>query len=55
METMPDSQVICGIDTHADTVCVAACDPTGRVLGTTEFPVTWSGHRAMFRWASELR
>jgi transposase len=54
MDTMPGSPVVCGIDTHADTICVAACDRTGRVLGTAEFPVTVRGHQAMFRWASRF-
>ncbi len=34
-----------GIDTHADTIHVAAIDPWGRELGDQEFPTTPAGYR----------
>lgn len=37
--------VIGGIDTHADTIHVAAIDPWGRGLGDQEFPTTPTGYR----------
>ncbi|WP_422933974.1 IS110 family transposase [Sinomonas sp. P47F7] len=37
--------VIGGIDTHADTIHVAAIDPWGRELGDREFPTTPKGYR----------
>jgi transposase len=50
METMPDSRLVCGVDSHADTIMAAVCDPTGRLLGTGEFPVTAAGHRRLAGW-----
>lgn len=37
--------VIGGIDTHAETIHVAAIDPWGRGLGDQEFPTTPAGYR----------
>lgn len=37
--------IIGGIDTHADTIHVAAIDPWGRELGDKEFPTTPVGYR----------
>lgn len=37
--------IIGGIDTHADTIHVAAIDPWGRELGDKEFPTTPAGYR----------
>lgn len=37
--------IIGGIDTHADTIHVAAIDPWGRELGDKEFPTTPDGYR----------
>lgn len=34
MGTMPDLGLVCGVDSHADTIMAAVCDPTGRLLGT---------------------
>ncbi len=39
------TQVIGGIDTHADTIHVAAIDDLGRDLGDREFPTTPAGYR----------
>jgi transposase len=39
------TRVIGGIDTHADTIHVAAIDDLGRDLGDREFPTTASGYR----------
>lgn len=36
--------IIAGIDTHADTIHVAAIDPWGRELGDKEFPTTPRGY-----------
>jgi transposase len=54
METMPELELVCGIDSHADTIMVAVCDSTGRVLGTCEFPVTAGGHRRLADWLASL-
>ena len=54
METMPRAGLICGVDTHADTIMVAVCDPTGRLLETCEFPVTSGGHRRLAGWLDSL-
>lgn len=37
--------IIGGIDTHADTIHVAAIDPWGRELGEKEFPTTPAGYK----------
>lgn len=37
--------IVGGIDTHADTIHVAAIDPWGRELGDKEFPTTPAGYR----------
>jgi transposase len=42
--------VVGGIDTHKDVHVVAAIDTTGRILGTSSFPTTLAGHRALLRW-----
>jgi transposase len=39
------AQVIGGVDTHADTIHVAAIDDLGRELGDREFPTTPPGYR----------
>jgi transposase len=36
--------VVGGVDTHADSLHVAAIDPVGRALGDQEFPTTPSGY-----------
>lgn len=38
-------RVIGGVDTHADTIHVAAIDTLGRELGDAEFPTTPEGYR----------
>ena len=37
--------IIGGVDTHADTIHVAAIDPWGRALGDQEFPTTPAGYQ----------
>ena len=37
--------VVGGVDTHADTIHVAAIDDLGRELGDREFPTTPAGYR----------
>jgi transposase len=44
--TSPEAtRVIGGVDTHADTIHVAAIDDLGRQLGDREFPTTATGYR----------
>lgn len=43
--TLDTGTIIGGIDTHADTIHVAAIDPWGRELGDNEFPTTPAGYR----------
>ena len=43
--TLDPGTVIGGIDTHADTIHVAALDPWGRELGDKELPTTPTGYR----------
>ena len=54
METMPQVGLVCGVDSHADTIMAAVCDSTGRLLGTAEFPVTTAGHRRLAGWLGSL-
>ena len=54
METMPGLGLVCGVDSHADTIMAAVCDPTGRLLGTGEFPVTAAGHRRLTGWLASF-
>jgi len=54
METMPQVGLVCGVDSHADTIMVAVCDPTGRLLETSEFPITTGGHRRLAGWLESL-
>lgn len=42
----PQPRVIGGVDTHADTIHVAAIDATGRPLGDREFPTDPAGYAA---------
>lgn len=44
--TLDPGTIIGGIDTHADTIHVAAIDPWGRELGDKEFPTTPRGYTA---------
>lgn len=44
------TEVIGGIDTHADTHTVAALDQIGRLLGTATFPATLPGFRDLTEW-----
>ncbi len=43
-------QITGGVDTHADTHTVAACDALGRLLGHQTFPATPSGYRQVLAW-----
>lgn len=47
------SQVIGGVDTHADTHTVAAIDGLGRLLGHQQFPTTRRGYKAALSWLQE--
>lgn len=42
-----------GIDTHADTIHVAAIDPWGRELADQEFPTTPAGYQAALRFLTD--
>ena len=44
------TEVIGGVDTHADTHTVAALDQIGRLLGTATFPATLPGFRDLIAW-----
>ena len=48
--TLDPGTIIGGIDTHADTIHVAAIDPWGRELGDQEFPTTPAGYRDALRF-----
>jgi transposase len=45
-----DRKVIGGVDTHADTHCVAVLDSAGRLLGTREFPSDRAGCEQLLAW-----
>lgn len=45
--------VIGGIDTHADTIHVAAIDPWGRELDDAEFPTTPTGYRRALEFLTD--
>lgn len=45
--------VIGGIDTHADTIHVAAIDPWGRELGDQEFPTTPPGYQQALQFLTD--
>lgn len=42
--TQEEARIIGGVDTHADTIHVAAIDTLGRALGDREFPTTPAGY-----------
>jgi transposase len=44
------SEVIGGVDTHADTHTVAALDQVGGLLGVATFPATAAGYRELADW-----
>jgi len=44
--------VVGGVDTHADSLHVAAIDPVGRALGDQEFPTTPAGYQRALRFLS---
>ena len=50
MDTMADGGLVCGIDTHADTMAVAVCAPTGAVIATALFEMTGEGHDRLLGW-----
>lgn len=56
MDTMTEDEprVTVGVDTHGEVHVAAALDERGRLLGTSSFPTTVSGHRRLVRWASNL-
>lgn len=45
-----DTEVTGGVDTHGEVHVAATIDPTGRILGTSSFPTTPAGYRALLRW-----
>lgn len=52
-QVVPDPStggVIGGVDTHADTIHVAAIDDCGRDLGDAEFPTSPAGYRSALRF-----
>jgi transposase len=44
------SEVVAGVDTHADTHTVAALDQIGGRLGTATFPTTTAGCQQLLGW-----
>jgi len=52
MDTESDrvAEIVGGVDTHKESHTVAAVDGAGRLLGTSEFPATASGYRALLDW-----
>jgi transposase len=46
------TEVIGGVDTHADTHTVAALDQVGGLLGVATFPATAAGYRDLLDWLS---
>lgn len=50
MPAMP-SEVILGVDTHADTHTAAVLNTIGEVLDVIEVPATMAGYRRLVRWA----
>jgi transposase len=51
--TMPclESEVILGVDTHADTHTAVLLDLVGRVIATETVPASARGNRALVAWA----
>jgi transposase len=47
----PTSEVVLGVDTHADQHTAAAVDGLGRILGVIEIPTTGAGYRQLVAWA----
>lgn len=47
---MAQNGLVCGIDTHADSMAVALCEPTGKVPATACFAATRRGHRELLAW-----
>ena len=39
-----------GVDTHKDTLAVAALNAVGGLLGQGEFPATPAGYRSLLGW-----
>lgn len=50
----PTTEVIVGVDTHADTHVAVAIDHLGRHLGELEIPTTRRGYRQLCAWARRL-
>lgn len=46
------TEVIGGVDTHADTHTVAALDQVGGLLGTATYPATAAGYQQLLTWLS---
>ena len=53
MNTMVDTRLVCGIDTHADTMTVAVCTSTGKVVSTQSFEMTSRGHERLLGWLNQ--
>mgnify|MGYP003598865205 CR=1 FL=1 len=47
----PTSEVVVGVDTHADQHTAAALDGLGRILGILQIPTTPAGYRRLVAWA----
>ena len=47
-------RVVIGVDTHLDTIHVAAITDTGQLLGDAEFRTNPTGYHAALRWAQSF-
>ena len=50
----PITEVIVGVDTHAEIHVAVAIDHVGRVLGELEIPTTRRGYRQLCTWARQF-
>ncbi|MEZ5253795.1 MAG: transposase [Microthrixaceae bacterium] len=50
----PITEVIVGVDTHAEIHVAVAIDHVGRVLGELEIPTTRCGYRQLCTWARQF-
>ena len=47
-------RIVIGVDTHLDTIHVAAITDTGELLGDAEFPTNPTGYYIALRWAQSF-
>ena len=49
-----DRRVVIGVDTHLDTIHIAAITDAGQLLGNAEFGTTPTGYYVALRWAQSF-